>query len=191
MAVSTARYLGFNLTAAYLQYNVTGTVTEIQWFFSNKWSIKPDEDDIVFEGDGLTKHVYITKGLTVELASDAFNAAAISTLFTKNVVTASVPNSGSALLWYGDTVEAAGKPGGLRLVGSAIKDVAGVQSSVNTCLWVPLGTATLGAPGDIETAKKWGSQVLRLSATRTSVDVGGNALPSVPTGGAMYAMYEV
>lgn len=191
MTASTARYLGYNLVTAYLQYNVASTVTEIQWFFANKFEMKSNTEDLVFEGDGNKMHVYLTSGLTVTLNGDAQNAAAISTVFGKSVVSTSVPNGGSNLLWYGDAVEAAGVAAGLRMVGSAIKDVGGVQTVVNLCVWVPLGTATLAALGGADTLKKWSAGALTLSAVRGTKDVGGNALPSVPAGGAMYAVYEV
>ena len=47
MTASTARYLGYNLVTAYLQYNVASTVTEIQWFFANKFEMKSDTEDPV------------------------------------------------------------------------------------------------------------------------------------------------
>ena len=191
MAAPTMAYYGYNFTDAKLQYDVGGTLTETDLLYANKATIKGDDEDIVFEGDGQKRHLYITSGMTVELSPDAMNVAAAGVLFNKTNVTASIPNSGTNLNWFGDTVESAGTSAGLRFVGSAIKSVAGVESNVTIHLWIPLGTLTLGAPGDVESLKKWGQQVWRLSAVRTTVDVGGNALPGVPSGGAFYAVYEV
>lgn len=190
MAASTASYFGFNFVDAKLQYDVAGTLTEVDVLFANTMSISPEEENIQFDGDGQRKILYVLTGMTIELSPDALNVAAASVLFGKNEVTASIPTGLAALTWFGDVVEAGGKSVGFWAEGSAIKSVAGVESTVGVRLWVPLGTLTLGAPGDIETAAKWGQQVWRIAAVRTSVDVAGDALPSVPAGGAFYAIAE-
>lgn len=190
MAAPTMRYLAYNFTACYLQYNVAGTLTEVATFYPNKFSIKADDENIVFEGGGNKKTVYVTTGMTVEFTADAINVAAAGTVFGKTNVTTSVPNSGSNLNWFGELTESAGITAGLRAVGSATKDVAGTQTTVNINLWIPQGTLTLAPIDGVETAKKWGGHTFRLGATRATTDAAGVALPSVPAGGAFYGIYE-
>jgi hypothetical protein len=190
MAAPAMYYYAFNFTDAKLQYNVAGTLTEVDILYANKLDIKTDDDTITFEGDGSKRNIYITSGLTVTLSPDAIPVAALGAIFGMTEITTGVPNSGTHLNWFLTTGQAAGVSAGIRAVGSAIKSVAGVETTINLNLWVPLGTLTFGSPGSPESLKKWGQMDLRLGAVRTTVDVGGNALPTVPAGGAMYAIYE-
>ena len=191
MAAPTARYYGYNFTDAAIGYNVSSVLTWVDLLYANKLSIKTEEQNIEFEGDGQKRTLYVTQGLSAEFTPDALNVAAAGAIFNKTVVTTSVPDSGSNLVWFGEDTETKGASVGFKATMSAIKNVAGTESIVTLKLYIPLGTLTLGAPGDVETAKKLGAQVWRLSAVKTTVDAVGAALPSVPTGGAFYALYEV
>lgn len=191
MAAPTARYFGYNFNDAKLQYDVAGTLTEVDLLYANTLSINTEEQNIEFEGDGEKRTMYVTTGMTVEITPDAINVAAAGVLFGKTEVTASIPNSGTSLTWFGDSDESAGASAGLRATMSAVKSVGGVESVVTLMLWVPLGTLTLAPIGDVKTAEKLGGQIWRLGAIRTTVDVAGDALPGVPAGGAFYALYEV
>lgn len=190
MAAPTARYFGFNFVDAKIQYDVAGTRTEVDILYANTMGIETEEQNIEFEGDGQKRVLYVTTGMTVTLTPDAINVAAAGVLFGKTEVTASIPDSGTSLTWFGEVAESTGASAGLKAQMSAIKNVGGVESTVDLYLWIPLGTLTLAPVGDVTTAAKIGPQEWRLSAVRTSVDVSGDALPGVPTGGAFYALYE-
>ena len=190
MAASTRRYYGFNLTAAAFQRDVSGTATDVALLYANKVELQPDEETITFEGDGQTKNIYITKGLTVQYTPDVIDLAALSTMFGKNEITASLPTGLAALTWMLDQTEAGGVAAGFWADAQAIKNVAGVESAVSIRIWVPLGTLTIGQPPGLATAAKADQMVMRLAAVRTSVDVAGDALPTVPSGGAYYAIAE-
>src|SRR5262249_44942286 len=106
-------------------------------------------------------------------------------------VTASLPTGLAELTWFGDLTEAGGAAAGLYGEANAIKNVAGAESTVKIRIWLPLGTLTFAKPPGLNTAAKADSPMLRLSAQRTTKDVVGAALPSVPTGGATYAIAEL
>jgi len=190
MTASSARYFVYDFTHAAWQKNVASVVTDVDLLFANKAVLNPDESDITFEGDGQVKHVYITKGITVEYTPDVVDLNAISSMFGKSEVTGSLPSGLARGTWMGDTTEAAGVSAGWWGRANAIKDVAGVQTAVRVRIWVPLGTLTISKPPGLNTAAKAEQMVWRLSAVRTTLDVAGNALPSVPSGGAFYFLAE-
>jgi len=189
MAVGS--YKIYDLTAAAFQKDGgSGTVTDVALEFTNKVDLKPDDATITFEGDGQTKKVFITTGLTVECSPDSLNVAAMASLFSKSTVTTGLPASYTSGVWFGEATQTAGKTAGFWVEANAIKVLSGVESQVTIRIWVPLGTLTLGNAPGVETSKKADKVMLRLSASRATKDVAGNALPSVPTGGAYYIVLE-
>lgn len=190
MTASTRRYFGFNLYAAAFQRNVASVVTDVNLLFANKVAIKPSEKTITFEGDGQEKNLYFMTGMTVEYTPDVIDLAALATLFSKSEVTSGLPSGHAAGTWMGESTETAGVSAGFWADANAIKDVAGVQSAVNVRLWIPLGTLTIGQPPGLNTAAKAEQMLWRLAAARSTLDVAGGALPSVPSGGAYYMILE-
>lgn len=191
MAASTRRYFGFDFYQCLLQMKVAAAIVETPLLFANKLELKPQEKTITFAGDGQEKLVYLTTSIVAEFTQDTIDVRALSNAFLKNEVTAGLVAGDAALTWFGDLVEAGGAAAGLSAYAHAIKDVAGVQSAVNIRIWFPVGTLTNAKPAGLATSAKADSPMLRLSANRTSVDLLGAALPSVPTGGATYAIVEL
>ncbi len=171
--------------------NVTPVVeTSVQ--FPEKLDLKPDDETITWQGGGQKRSVYITTGLTAELAPDCLNLAAASVVFSKSVATSNLPGGATSMLWFGENSDTTGVAAGLWAEGSAIKKdlTTLIETRVDIGVWLPLGTLTLGGGPNLETAKKAGQQVWRLGANRTSSNVIGGALPGVAAGGAFYSIFE-
>ena len=191
MAASTRRYFGFDFYLCNLLMKVSAAIVKTPFLFANKIDLKPEQKTITFAGDGQEKLVYLTTAIVAEFTQDTIDLNALSAAFLKTEITAGLPAAASALTWFGDTVEAGGATAGLEAYAHAIKDVAGVQSAVNVYIWLPVGTLTNAKPPGFTTAAKADSPMVRLSANRTSVDLLGAALPTVPSGGATYAVVEL
>ncbi len=191
MAPPTGRYKIYDFYKAVLQMNVATVLTETTFLYANKLDLKPQEKTITFAGDGKETYVYLTTAITVEFSQDCVDLAALAAAFSKSKVTASIPSGLAELTWFGDLVEAAGVNAGFYGEANAQKDVAGVLSIVKIRVWFPLGILTNAKPTGLTTSAKMDTPMLRLSAQRTTVDVVGAALPSVPSGGATYAIAEL
>lgn len=191
MAPPTGRYKIYDFYKAALQMNVATVLTETTFLYANKLDLKPQEKTITFAGDGKETLVYLTTSIVLEFTQDCIDLAALAAAFAKNKVTTSIPAGLAELTWFGDLTEAGGVSAGFYGEAFAQKDVAGVQSIVKVRLWFPLGILTNAKPTGLSTSAKSDSPMLRLSAQRTTVDVVGAALPSVPTGGATYAIAEL
>lgn len=180
-------------SALALSTDGTGTVkkrVETDVLFTNSIEFDNEETFLNFEGDNQTKQAYILSNITAKLSPDCLSIDAIETVFSKTAVTASLPTGLTRLTWFGDNVESAGVAAGLYVEGHAIKNSSGVETTVDFRLWVPLGTMYLSGPPSMTTKEKAGKQQYILTASKTSVDVIGAALPGIPTGGAYYAIAE-
>jgi hypothetical protein len=194
MTMATGNYFAYEFTDAKIQVSdgeVTPAIVEVDLLYANTIEISLEETTYTFEGDGQQRQFFATRGMTLQIRPDCLTLAAAETIFGKTAVTAGLPTGMDRLLWFGDAEESKGVSAGF--VGRAIatKNDAGVETTMEIALWVPLGTLTLGGPPTLQTGQKAGQQTYRLSAVRTAVDVIGGALPTVPTGGAFYAISEV
>lgn len=171
----------------------TGTVrrmVETNVLFANKITIDVQETTLTFEGDAQTKNVYFLSGMTASLSPDCITVEAAEEIFGKTAVSSGLPTGLTRLTWYGEATERGGVTAGMWAEGYAIKSTAGVESVVGIRLWLPMGTLTLSGPPSLTTKEKAGQQTYKLGATLATTTVIGTALPTVPTGGAYYAIAE-
>lgn len=183
-------------SAVTLTTDGTGTVralVESDLLYANKIDLKGKEVTYTWNGDGQEREIYGMVGMTAEIPVDCVPIAALQTIFNKSVVSSGLPTGLASLTWFGEAAETGGVSAGLWANAYAARrdTTTGVESTVVIRIWLPLGTLTLSAATGLESGKKAGLTVLKLGAVRATADVTGAALPSVPTGGAFYAIAEL
>ena len=184
-------YAIYGLVSATAQTDNSGTILETPITFASGFEGETDTITLEFQGDEKTERVYIANGYEFTLTLDKLDQSFYSIVFGKSVVTTSLPASMAELQYFGDTAETQGVSAGIVVVANAVKDVNGVRSPVQVSIWVPSATIFITSPPSLTTREKSSQAQLRISANTTAVDITGTALPSVPTGGATYAIAEM
>ncbi len=174
----------------------TGTVrslVETDLLYANKIDLKGKEVTYTWSGDGEEREIYGMVSLSVEIPADCVPIAAAQAIFNKTAVTSGLPTGMASMTYFGEKAETGGVSAGLWANAYAVKrdTTSGVESTVTIRIWLPLGTLTLSSPTSLESGKKAGMTTYKLGAVRATSDVTGAALPSVPTGGAFYAIAEL
>jgi hypothetical protein len=185
-------YAMYEVTGAWAQTdNGDSTYDEVAITFASGFEGETDTITLEFQGDAQTERVYIANGIEFTLTVDKLDQTFYSTVWSKSVVTTGLDTAFASLQYFGDDTETQGISCGLRVEGNAIKDVDGVRSTVQVSVWVPSATMFITSPPSLTVREKASQAQLRISANRTAVDISGVALPSVPTGGATYAVVEM
>jgi len=161
----------------------SGSIVEHDLHFINQVSFDVQERDVTFEGDGQEVRKYFISSMTANLKTDTYDLEGISLAFGKNEVTTGLPASVTGRTYFGESAEVAGVRGGL--VAEVLAE--NLETNLNERLRViaPLGTLTALKPPALQHNQKAGLE-LKFSAERTTKDVLGLALPSVPTGGCFW-----
>lgn len=170
----------------------TPAVMAVPLYRTNQVQANVDQQTIQFEGDGTTDKIFLTTGIDFTIDEDCFPTGVLASIFGVAAVTAGLPTGVARRFYGGHNAELAGVTAGLRVQAPAIKTIDGAQvGQVKVQLEVFAGTLTkVNAPGLVTSNKAPVSQ-LRLSASKATKDVVGTALPSVPAGGAYYAISEM
>jgi hypothetical protein len=191
--MTMAYYFGFEFIEARIQTSdgeVSPAIVETVIPWPNAIEVTTEEANYTFEGGGQQRVFYGTRGMSLQFRPDVLTIEDIATIFGKTVVTAGLPTGLDRLYWFGDVDERKGVAAGFIGKAYATKNDAGVETTCTIWLWIPAGVLTLGGPPAMQTGQKLGQQTYRLSATRTTKNVIGATLPTVPALGAFYAIGE-
>jgi len=188
MAATTARYQFYDFTVAQIQTSDgagTPAIVTTSLFYPNKITPNSQEVDIVFEGGGQRRHVFLNNEFSVTIDQDCLDAAALSAIFGKSKSTTLTGTPfATEYTPYGDTAEGSGVSCGGVFKCPAIKNVAGVESIVTLIVWVPVATLTLVKNVGMNTQGKGDMPQYKLSAVRSTVNIVGASISGAPTGGA-------
>jgi len=183
-------------SAVALTTDGTGTyksIVEVDLLFLNKATPSADSKEFTYEGDGLTRKRKKTTGYQVVLAADCLTQDARETIYAKTPITTGLPAAYTRAIYEGDTTETNGVSCGIWIEGTATKVDAttGIESQVTTRRWWPVGTLSYDGPPEQQTADKFGLDQYTFTASKTSVDICGGALPAtIPSGGVFQVFME-
>ncbi len=171
---------------AYILTDNAGTVVETRLHFINQANFTTDIATVDFQGDQTQERVYLANGFSVELVCDKYDLTALGIAFNKTDVTTGLPVGVASRVYFGESAETAGATVGMKfVVRSAVDNVANTTKQED--IVVPVGTLSALEPPNLSYNGK-GQMRLRLSATKTTVDIAGDALPGGPTDGATWYM---
>ena len=119
------------------------------------------------------------------------NPGADATVFGLTAITGDLPGDISSAYGYGGGNLKAGVTCGIRLEADAIKNTAGVESSVTYARWFPQGTLTLAKPGEFGTSAKVGVTQYSFTPVRVTTDLGGDAIDGASADGDFYFDGEI
>ena len=159
-----------------------GTVTRTQLYLASSASFEPLIEEIEYEGDGTQLVVFSATGFTAELEFNSLPKGLL-TAFGKTAVTASLETNETERVYWMASEDATGVVCGLEVICSAIDDTA--NTNVYLGITIPVGTLSTLTPPELATSDK-AVTTLRFAGTKTSVDIAGDALPGVPSGGAFW-----
>lgn len=188
MAATTGRYFFYDFTSAVIQKSDgagTPAIVSTSLLYPNKITPNSNEVDILFEGGGQRRHVYLNNEFSVEIDQDCLDAASLSAIFGKNKSTTLTGTPfATEYTPYGDTTEGSGVSVGGVFTCPAVKNVSGVETVVNLILWVPVATLTLVKNIGMNTGAKGDMPKYKLSAVRSTINIIGGAISGAPSGGA-------
>lgn len=183
-----ANWLISGLYDTKLLRNNSGTIAAVDVPKGNEITFNVDTEDLVWNGDGVRKTVTSVAGFQIEISADAFNRDVLNTMFSVTPVTTSLPTGVTNRSYYGTDATDAGVVAGFTGYCTMI-DVSSGATSFGR-ITAPRGTLQPPAPPDLA-SKSIASQVLNFSADKTTTDVAGAALPSVPTNGCTWYFEEL
>lgn len=160
--------------------NVSSVVTSVDFHFAKSVAFASQLKTIEYEGDGQTAKKYYLTEVEVEIETDTYDMEALADIFAKTAVTAGLP-SGVAKRWYwGANADASGIVCGL----SAELQAEDVDTGTNCVLRavIPRGTLSPADAPQGQTSDK-SPMKLKFSSLKTTTDIAGAALPSVPADG--------
>jgi hypothetical protein len=174
------------LTDLKLLEDNAGSVAEVDFEMAKTIDFKSNIKTIEFEGDGTTTKKYYLTEVEAEIETDVFGAASLADIFGKTAVTGI---TGVAKRWYyGATSDSAGVVCGLKGVAIAEDTATGATKMLNVV--VPRGTLSPADPPSLKTSDK-SPMKLKFSSIKTAVDIAGDALDSVPSGGCHWYLDEL
>lgn len=159
-----------------------GSVARTRLYLANAADFEAQIADITFEGDGTELIVYNMTGFTSELTFDSLPKGLL-VAFDKTTVTASLETGETERVYWGADEDGTGVICGLEILCSAIDDTANVN--VYLGITVPVGTMSTITPPALATSDK-AQTTVQFSGKKTAVDIAGDALPGVPSGGAFW-----
>lgn len=166
-------------------------LVETRYYMANKASADAQSSDLTWEGDNQKITKKTLDGMTVQLDFDATNPGADATVFGLTAITGDLPGDISSAYGYGGGSLKAGVTCGIRLEADAIKNTAGVESSVTYARWFPQGTLTLAKPGEFGTSAKVGVTQYSFTPVRVTTDLGGDAIDGASADGDFYFDGEI
>jgi len=175
--------------ARVITLNGSSDIIKTELFYPRVAAAEPQIQTIAFEGGDTSQTIDDLTRIDFTLTCDKLNLKQRQAIFGKSRV--ATPSSGMAWgVYYGDHSEVAGVDAGLEL-DVVFKDESTNPSTVKTLRRVFLvGILKVLRPQQMEYQAKL-TDVLHFSFVRTAVDLAGDALTSVPTGGAFYLEGEL
>jgi hypothetical protein len=161
-------------------YDNSGTAAERPVKFVNKIDFNNDVNEINFEGDQQQERVYIFNGLSADIECDYFDLATIATTFAKTEHTGI--SGVASRTYFGETAETTGIGVGFYAKAQVYDSVAGVTENMR--IVIPRATVSaVEAPNLAYNAKA--QLKFKVTASKTSADIAGDALVGVPSGGCV------
>lgn len=181
MAASTAKFRFVGVEHAAVIKKTTSTLTEYDLHFINNVGFDTNTTEIDFEGDNQSVRRVFLNGITISVACDTYDLAAVSNAFEKDEVTTIAGVTGRT--YFGDNDEVAGTTCGFVAQVRAENLTSGENETVR--LTMPRGRLQVITPPALAYNTKG---VLNLSFTgeKTAVDLLNVALVGVPDDGCFW-----
>lgn len=157
-------------------------IDKIRATFAKKVEFKSDIKTIEFEGDGQKVRKYLLEAVDADIECDQFDLAALTESFGITIVTTGITGS-SERGYFGSNLDSGGIKLGLEAICQA-EDVA-TGTNITVAITLPVGTLSTAAAPSLETRNK-SPMKLQFSAEKTTKDIAGAALPSVPADGCFW-----
>lgn len=185
MAASTAKFRFVGVEHAAI-IKVTGTapseaLTEFDLHFINNVGFDTVTNEVDFEGDNQTVRRVFLNGITVTIACDTYDLAAVSNAFDKDEVTTIAGITGRT--YFGDSDETAGTTCGFVAQVRAENLTSGLNETVR--LTVPRGRLQVITPPALAYNAK-GVLTLNYTGEKTDADLLGDPLEDAPAGGIFW-----
>lgn len=139
--------------------------------------------EVSYEGDASIDKIYYLTDFDVEIESDLWDAVAAAAVYDKTETT-SIAGVESRL-YFGDELEGAGTTCGIEVLCLAKNLVDNTDCQI--AIVAPVGVLSAATPPPAANLDKAG-MTMKFSARRTEVDIAGDALTGVPSGGCMWYM---
>lgn len=148
-------------------------------------------------GTGATAHATVASGVVTAVVIDTpgHNYTSVPTVVFTGVGTGasatavlgtfSAPSGVATRLYMGDNTEFAQVPVELVMTIASIEENAGVSSAKDMVITVPKANLSPFKPGDLGNRAKESFEI-QWTAVKTTKDIAGNALPSVPADGCTW-----
>jgi len=153
--------------------------------FGTELAINADVADVNFEGDGQVERLYYDASFSGSFSADKFRQEVLQRIFTKAIVVAGLPGTVASRQYAGTADELSAGYFEIGVSLDAVDEITGASKVL--MLTVFKAKAGPYVQGNVGHRTKMGMQI-DWSSIRTSTDIIGAALPSVPTGGAVYAI---
>ena len=154
--------------------------------FGNAFSMELETEEMEFEGDGQTETVYSNQKLTGTCGFDKFSEDVLSNLFGKTAVTSGLDVGEAKRYYMGNDAEMALPNVGFKVDLYALDDSDGAEANIRVTIFK--AQVSPFTPPEAQNAEKWAPYEVNWSAIKTAADLAGAALPSAPSGGALYAI---
>jgi hypothetical protein len=186
MAFATEKYRILGVYEAGFMYDNSGTAAERPVKFINKVDFTNDVNEVNFEGDQQQERVYIFNGLSASVECDYFDLATLATTFAKAEDTSI--SGVSSRTYFGETAETTGIGVGFYAKAQAYESVGGVTKNIR--IVIPRATiSAVEAPNLAYNAKA--QLKFKVTASKATTDIAGDALVGVPSGGAFWYFDEL
>jgi len=175
-------------------------VKEYDIYLANETAIDVKSKAFTYAGDDTEIESEQVLGYVIDISADAFQEAVKASLFGLTAITTALPvttpagTANTSMLYGGTVTERGGATCGLYFVGTATRVDAStlVETNVYVTRYFWVGRISGVKPTGMKTGDKADVEKLRFTASKTTVDLVGTALPAtVPTGGVFFSTMEV
>lgn len=164
--------------------NSGGSDTDIP--FVNSMSMTPEFETITYEGDGQQKNDYYGYRLTGTVGFDKLDTAVLELLYGKSEVTSGLPADEASRYYFGDDTELTPVELALTIDYKALNDADDSDETIRVMMFKV--RVQPFAPPEGANAAKWAPYTFSFETELTTTDIEAAALPSVPSGGAHFAV---
>jgi hypothetical protein len=190
-------------SAVALTTDGTGTynaVKEYDIYLASEAAFEIKSQTFTYAGDDTQIENEQVLGYTVNLSADALQEAVKAALFGLTAITSALPvttpagTANTSMLYGGTVTERGGVTCGLYFAGTATRVDAstGIETSVYVTRYFWVGKISGVKPAGNKTGDKSDVESYKFTASKTSVDLVGTALPAtVPTGGVFFSTMEI
>lgn len=190
-------------SAVALTTDGTGTwlsVKEYDVYLGNEIAIDPKSKTFTYAGDDTENENEQILGYSVTISADAMQSNVVAALFGLTAITSALPMTtpagvaNTSMFYRGTVTERAGAVCGMYYATTAtrVDSSTGARTNVYLTRYVWVGRISGVKPTGAKTGDKADVETYKLTASKTTVDLMGVALPAtVPTGGVFFSDFEV